>query len=130
MENNLNYLLSYKSFFYLLVLRSFFVAVLVPPRLLRIMVPPIVCCEFLGRFTSNDRDESDNANTYKSILGTSVGESSRSLALDLWTLIFVTVCLFVNKTILKPATSNISIRRPCRSIIFWSEALSIIGLCV
>ena len=54
----------------------------------------------------NGRDESDNAISDKSILGMSAGESSRSSVLDLWTLvIFVTGCLFVNKTILKPATS-------------------------
>ena len=50
----------------------------------------------------NGRDKSDNSNTHKSILGSSIRESSRSSALGLWTLItFVTVSLLVNKPTLK-----------------------------
>ena len=68
------------NLFYLFVLRLFFVTVLVPRRLLRITVPRIVCCS-LAASPVTGRDESDNANAHKSILGTSIDESSRSSAL-------------------------------------------------
>ena len=74
----------------------------------------------------NGLDEKDNARIYtRRFLGrVSVG-NSRLSALHLWTIIkFVAVCLLVTKTIFKPATSNIRIRIPCRSIILWSGTLT------